>query len=517
MQNSISNSGSVPTIDEERKFWRVVKAGAHVRSAPGGREIKRLAQGFTFEEVDSAIHKGRRWIAFLLNGNLTPQPSARNIFRPSSSSVSARDEVPVGKTKVWTVVEDKKTKEPKLVQCNDIDDDGGGGGDSSSRGTNKQVSFVDRPPSSARGGGSPRDMRRQMTIRTRQLVVALEQGNITAQEYEIIHQTKLRAIERDNPRLAARRGGSGSGSGQRAGAVTKAFSAGAAHLARLRAEGAVSEEPVEPVAFCKMTFAFTLGALNWALEPDLASNDGSSSGGGGGGHGSVEEHAEESADTAHAEADSAEDGAAPSTAAGDAEEAAGAPSEPTSSGVPVSEASESAAAQPAIAFNLDGEAIAARSPKPDSTPAAAFGPQLTEGAREAYDLGLRTATVQRAQLSATAFDLGMKMGMSSVSRCLCWLVSGRASAARSATLSCKVSTPRTWTCTLRRWHCTRVVAFAVRNFATSLHVGRRNRHRPRQVASRRAAALCANDCLRRRGRVFVVDPVAIAFADAVDQ
>ena len=288
-----------------------------MRVSPGGKEIKRLERGYVLEEVDSTIFRDRQWVAFFMDGYLTPQPSARNLFRPRQASASFHSTnsvppagaaagageamangprlpasaagsgvgattAPPGKTLVWTVVSDKKSKGPKLVRCEQPPPGSGSqsAGASLDDGRNSGAVGVGRGGAGKETGRAGANqvqrkppMRRQRTIRTQQLMLALEQGNITAQEFEIIQRTKLRAIAEENPHLgsgahgAHGREGAGALSGTR-GKTLATFCAGADYLHSLRLAGLVRPTAVEPVDICQLTFAFSLAAMHWALEPD---------------------------------------------------------------------------------------------------------------------------------------------------------------------------------------------------------------------------------------------------------
>ena len=106
-------------------------------------------------------------------------------------------------------------------------------------------------------------------------MLALEAGDITAQEFEIIQQTTINAIAEDNPHWTRKHGKfspAGSHSGKK-GRILEVFSAGADYLNSLRSIGAVPSGSLQPSRVCQMSFAFALGALNWVQQLDCSQHD----------------------------------------------------------------------------------------------------------------------------------------------------------------------------------------------------------------------------------------------------
>ena len=235
-----------------RQRWRVVKQGAHVREMPGGREVARLDKNEVIEQVDTRNYNNRVWIAFYIPARKLIRQQSINIFRPASTSVSKRPKD--SKMLVWTVVTDRKSSTPKLELIEN----------STANSSNDESSSNSR----SRNRGKQTLMRRNATVRTLALVQALEGGQITAQEYEIIQQIKLRAIAEDNPRLDP---GTHGAHGRNSpacltgplGKTSSSFSAGAAYLTELRTTGIVPAHQVLAARVCPMSFAFALGVMNF--------------------------------------------------------------------------------------------------------------------------------------------------------------------------------------------------------------------------------------------------------------
>ena len=201
--------------------WRVVKQGAHVRVQPGGREIARLSEGDVVEQVDILNFDNRVWIAFLMSAELARQSSVASLHRAPSS-----DET--GKVLVFTVVSDRKNKSPKLVLCEEHDDN-----------KNDDESHLEPAPEALN----------EILHTGKQALIG---GDITAQEYEILLD-KIASPDRKRFQLLWSR-----------------FADGAAFLRELRHTASV---PVTPVQVCPMTFAFTLGVINFAQGLNLRDND----------------------------------------------------------------------------------------------------------------------------------------------------------------------------------------------------------------------------------------------------